>query len=144
MPNDLKCPECGTEDGPLEIEAVIYTTITLYKDGSEDDGYGETTWEDDSSCRCVECGFEGVVADFSPDKKAPTASSAANQNAQSPQSTYDSIMEHIRDMDMLDGDADDYYETYQDMGSMIVHLFEELDVALREGQPLPAAWSAKK
>jgi hypothetical protein len=55
----LRCPKCRST-GPYEIAAE--TMAVMY-----DSGCDETTdiqWEDNSSCRCKECGFAGTVLDF--------------------------------------------------------------------------------
>jgi hypothetical protein len=151
MPNDLKCPECGNEKGPLEIEAVTYTTITLYEDGSEDDGYGDITWEDDSRCRCVECGFEGVVADFSADKKEAAEPSEAERLyalIQTGLKNLDELNESMQPTDPDDrwgesapGNWESYEVDHKEIAGDIVSVFERLDLLLSKGAPLPAAWA---
>lgn len=56
------CPSCG-KGADLHIEAVIYTEVSLYADGTEDSG-GDTEWNNDSGARCSNCDWQGTVADL--------------------------------------------------------------------------------
>ena len=58
----IQCPECKSE-GPFAIE--ISTTV-LMSDDDWDGDYNDLTvyWGDTSYCGCVDCGYEGEVADF--------------------------------------------------------------------------------
>ena len=53
------CPKCESE-GPFDIEAKsLFLEVT-------DDGTNfseDVEWDDESFCRCCECGREGTVAD---------------------------------------------------------------------------------
>jgi hypothetical protein len=55
----MLCPECGSEE-PFRI--AMSSLFEIYDDGTE--AYGDTEWDDDSYCQCVECGFDGIVARF--------------------------------------------------------------------------------
>ncbi len=60
----IRCPDCEYEWA--EILATIMTAVGA--DGIDyadiDDRNVEPHWNDQSFCRCPECGYEGVVADF--------------------------------------------------------------------------------
>ena len=61
----LACPGCGAP-GPFRIAASCWATVT-------DAGVGnveELAWDDDSPCRCHDCGHTGIVLGF----RQPTAS----------------------------------------------------------------------
>lgn len=59
----MQCPKCCSDEG-IEIEAVIFVTIRLMEDGTDDGQGGDTEWSDDSGAACVDCGFHGTVKDF--------------------------------------------------------------------------------
>ena len=61
----MQCPSCGHEDD-FRIAITMYAEATV-----SDDGYGfadvknyETEWDNDSSCKCLHCGFHATVGDF--------------------------------------------------------------------------------
>ena len=56
---DVCCPKCGQEDR-FAITAVI--TCLVSDDGS--DPVGDHVWNADSSTRCPDCGFSGMLKDF--------------------------------------------------------------------------------
>lgn len=61
----LRCPNEKCQSlGPYEIEVTTMLTVS-------DDGGGDTEnheWDDESACRCVECGFSGSVEHFRLDR----------------------------------------------------------------------------
>ena len=61
----MACPKCGANWG-FKIMVTVRGTATITDDGFayEDIEDADTTWEDDDPCRCVPCGHEGTVADF--------------------------------------------------------------------------------
>ncbi len=62
---DMCCPECGNED-ELLIAATMFVSVT--DDGTDPNGGSnkdfDQEWDDDSACKCPECGFLGVVGQF--------------------------------------------------------------------------------
>jgi hypothetical protein len=55
------CPGCGGE-GPFIIECAVL--LRVYDNGTENTDNSNTTWEDNSYCRCDTCGHEGTIALF--------------------------------------------------------------------------------
>lgn len=61
----MRCPECGSIE-PFTIAIVKH--LPVYDAGV--DPYGEESdnhWDNSSYCRCNECDFDGIVADFRED-----------------------------------------------------------------------------
>lgn len=59
MLEGFQCPQCQSFE-PFQI--VECNLIEVF-----DQGFGRDIalgWDDDSSCKCVECGFEGEVRNF--------------------------------------------------------------------------------
>ncbi len=56
------CPCCG-KGTRLHVEAVIYTEVALYPNGTEDSG-GDTEWGSDSAARCSNCDWRGTVGEL--------------------------------------------------------------------------------
>lgn len=63
----LCCPKCHKDDS-LEIE--IKTGARLYPNGTDlgESENGDHTWDGSSECRCIACGYSGVVAQFEVDE----------------------------------------------------------------------------
>jgi hypothetical protein len=62
MLEGMRCPNCSSFE-PFHI--VECNVIEVY-----DEGFGRDLplgWDDDSSCRCGKCNFEGIVRDFKAD-----------------------------------------------------------------------------
>lgn len=65
----LKCPKCG-HTSPLHIEVKVIASVS-------DDGWcGDdivyhwgSDWDDDSYCKCPECGYSATVEGFSSEQK---------------------------------------------------------------------------
>lgn len=57
---DMRCPECGA-DNQLDIQALVWVRLT--QDGTDAGAShdGSHQWDDDSSCRCDNCGWNGTV-----------------------------------------------------------------------------------
>jgi hypothetical protein len=55
----MKCPQCGSLE-PFRIET---TTVMAWTDEGEAES-ANLEWEDDSYCECLECDYQGLVADF--------------------------------------------------------------------------------
>lgn len=55
----MKCPQCGSLE-PFRIET---TTVMAWTDEGEGE-YASPEWTDDSYCECLECDYQGSVADF--------------------------------------------------------------------------------
>jgi hypothetical protein len=66
---DMYCPKCGASD-ELDIAATVW--VRLCKDGTDADEShdGSHEWDDDSECRCNNCGWTGTVLNASKEKKA--------------------------------------------------------------------------
>jgi hypothetical protein len=89
----VPCPKCG-ERGPYHIEAT--STFTVMADGTDD--YGDVEWSDDSACECAQCGFDGIVADFTGSRSAPDNRDFWRQTAVElfdQCSSRDSVEEHL-------------------------------------------------
>jgi len=59
----FECPKCGSL-GPFWIQAVMRAEILMSDDGTVEEKDMSTDWEEDSDCRCPECGYEAWVLDF--------------------------------------------------------------------------------
>ncbi len=57
----LACPSCGSDD-TLHVSVPLW--ITLPPDGTDLADPQPHEWQDTSPCRCADCGFAGLVADF--------------------------------------------------------------------------------
>lgn len=66
----MRCPKCQS-DGPFWIAATITAQVLMSDDGTVEERPEGTTWDDNSSCRCPECGFALVVGDFREAQSAP-------------------------------------------------------------------------
>lgn len=55
----MACPRCKSEE-PFEIG--VETTVQVWDAGAGETG--DLQWDEESDCRCVECGHAGRVADF--------------------------------------------------------------------------------
>ena len=65
------CPACGHEK-EMVIEAVMWVGVT--DDGTDPfadstRNMGGITWDDESGCRCSDCGHQGTVKDFTFNKE---------------------------------------------------------------------------
>lgn len=56
----MACPQCG-DDEKMQVTAQV--VVLLVVEGVDDVG-NDREWEDNSSCSCTACGFDGVVKDF--------------------------------------------------------------------------------
>lgn len=56
---DFACPKCGNRSR-FNIE--VSTMMEFRDDGSDD--HGNTEWDMNSFCQCLECGEDGDVKDF--------------------------------------------------------------------------------
>lgn len=59
----LKCPVCSQTDS---FDVVVSTWAELHEDGTE--VYGDHEWDDESTCKCGDCGYIGVVGEFTVDE----------------------------------------------------------------------------
>lgn len=62
----MKCPICGSQH--LKIDVTFQGFVTAYFHNAEEYELTEpvsltSTWNADSSCECVSCGWKGTVAD---------------------------------------------------------------------------------
>jgi hypothetical protein len=57
----MRCPKCGNHE---EFKIVGSTLWDVLEDGCDD--HDDVEWDDDSYCRCSECGHDGTVRDFTP------------------------------------------------------------------------------
>ncbi len=55
----MACPSCGSY-GPFTIEALVFLEVS---DNDTEQG-DDSEWNDDSYCRCHECGEIGTVGTF--------------------------------------------------------------------------------
>jgi len=60
----MVCPSCGSE-GPFAIYAESW--FLVYDDGIEE--YEDIEWGPSSPCICQECGYDGVVRQFDPERE---------------------------------------------------------------------------
>lgn len=60
---DMRCPECGSY-GPFWISVTILGTVLMSDAGTIEERIDSTDWEDNDSCRCADCGYDGVAKDF--------------------------------------------------------------------------------
>lgn len=71
----LQCPKCKI-DTALHVDAHATTTVRLLPDGVEDDGdgFGGWEWDENDSCHCSECSWQGTVKDATIDNQPEAAS----------------------------------------------------------------------
>jgi len=65
MPNEnclegIRCPDCDQED-KFKIVGKAWFDVT---DDGTSEFEGAVEWDDDSACRCPECGFTGTLGQF--------------------------------------------------------------------------------
>ncbi|WP_156479977.1 hypothetical protein [Ferrimonas marina] len=61
----MECPKCG-HAGPFKLVVTAQYEVLMSDDGS--DGHPtDTYWDNDSSCRCMECDFDGKAGQFQMD-----------------------------------------------------------------------------
>lgn len=58
----FECPACGSY-GPFYIRATV-TGETLVCDDGTEGVMGDVEWDDNSACRCADCGHPGTVREF--------------------------------------------------------------------------------
>lgn len=58
----FECPACGSY-GPFYIRATV-TGETLVSDDGTEGVMGDVEWDDNSACRCADCGHPGTVREF--------------------------------------------------------------------------------
>jgi hypothetical protein len=54
------CPQCS-EGTDLYISATMNVQAHLFPDGTDNDGGGDTEWDDASYARCTQCDWAGTV-----------------------------------------------------------------------------------
>ena len=107
----LACPKCKQFEH-LRIDVKI--TVDVYDAGTEPGG--DTEWEDESWCQCVECGHTATVADFSLENQKSTSGKwrfhvARHASCSTHVEVYgadfaeagEAALEKARDMDFADG-----------------------------------------
>jgi hypothetical protein len=65
----MACPRCG-DFGPFKIHVTQSGMAEVADDGTDFAG-GDTEWDDDSACRCLACGHEATVRQFSGEDDLP-------------------------------------------------------------------------
>ena len=56
---DMCCPDCKQND-EFEIAVSVWAKVT--DEGSET--FGDHEWDDNSVCRCPQCGWTGIVSEL--------------------------------------------------------------------------------
>lgn len=56
----FRCPYCKSY-GPF---AIAYTTVGIFSDDGREEDCGDSEWDDENYCRCIECGTQGTVKIF--------------------------------------------------------------------------------
>ena len=78
MPNTnclegLACPECGQE---TELHVVASMWVSVKDEGTDSMAHGlpsyDTEWDDDTDCRCPECGYLNLLRAFRKTEKEET------------------------------------------------------------------------
>ena len=56
----FRCPKCGQYE---RFEITVKTLLEVTDEGSENIGDHHDGWDQDSFCRCPECGWQGTVGE---------------------------------------------------------------------------------